>query len=140
MPDDKTNPPQPKPPVTMDGLVAQYVRLRDAIKDADDKHKQKMAPAKAHMDALNNALLARLNEIGGDSVATSAGTAYRTTRRNASIADAEAFRKFVIENEVFDIVDWRANAPAVDDFIKSEGTPPPGVSFSTAYTVGVRRA
>lgn len=127
-------------PQNIDELVSQYVRLRDKIKEAEDAHKAKLKNAKEHLENLNNTLLDRLNQLGGDSVKTQHGTVYRTTRRSATIADGDAFRQFVITNEAFDLVDWRANANAVDDFIKEQQAPPPGVNFSTAFTVGVRRA
>lgn len=127
-------------PETIDDLVSQYVRLRDKIKEAEDAHKAKLKDAKEYLEELNTRLLQRLNEVGGESVKTSSGTVYRTTRRSASIADGDAFRQFVINNEAFDLVDWRANANAVDDFIKEQQAPPPGVNFSTAFTVGVRRS
>ena len=127
-------------PENIDELVRRYVLLRDRIKEADDAHKSKLKDAKDHLEKLNNTLLARLNDVGGESVKTSHGTVYRTTRRTASIADGDAFRQFVISNEAFDLVDWKANANAVDDFIKQETAPPPGVNFTTAFTVGVRRS
>lgn len=129
-----------EPPQNIEELVEQFVKLRDRLKEADDDHKKKTKAAREYLDKLNGKLLERLNEIGGESVKTAAGTVYRTTRRSATIADGDAFRQFVIANEAFDIVDWRANATAVDDFIRSEGSPPPGVNFTTAFTVGVRRA
>jgi len=127
-------------PENIDELVGQYVKLRDKIKEADDAHKEKTKNARAYLELLNGRLLERLNDVGGDSVKTPHGTVYRTTRRSASIADGETFRQYVIENEQFDLVDWRANANAVDDFIKEQGVQPPGVNFSQAYTVGVRRS
>lgn len=127
-------------PESIDELVSQYVKLRDKIKEADDAHKRKLEPARAHLEKLNAHLLERLNDVGGESVKTAHGTVYRTTRRTASIADGDAFRGYVISKQLFDLVDWRANANAVDDFIKAKGVQPPGVNFTTAYTVGVRRA
>lgn len=127
-------------PENIDDLVAQMVKVRDKLKEADDAHKAKTKVARDYKEALEGKLLSKLNEVGGESVKTSSGTVYRTTRRSATIADGDAFRQFVIGNEAFDMVDWKANANAVDDFIKSEGSPPPGVNFTTAFTVGVRRA
>lgn len=127
-------------PDTIDALVEQMVKTRDRLKEADDAHKEKTKVARDYKERLEAALLAKLNEVGGESVKTAHGTVYRTTRRSATIADGAVFREFVIGNEAFDLVDWKANANAVDDFIKNEGTPPPGVNYSTAYTVGVRRA
>lgn len=130
----------PQLPETIDELVHQYVMLRDRIKKADDAHKERLKPAKEYQDALAARMLEKLNEMGGESVRTPHGTTYRTTRKSASIADGQAFRKYVIDSEGYDLVDWRANANAVEDFIKSEGTPPPGVNYSTSYTIGVRRS
>lgn len=127
-------------PDTIDALVEQMVKTRDKLKEADDAHKERTKVARDYKERLEAALLAKLNEVGGESVKTAHGTVYRTTRRSATIADGGTFREFVIGNEAFDLVDWKANANAVDDFIKNEGTPPPGVNFTTAYTVGVRRA
>lgn len=127
-------------PENIDDLVTQYIRLRDKLKEADEAHKEKTKNARAYLDLLNGKLLERLNDVGGDSVKTPHGTVYRTTRRSASIADGDSFRQYVIENEQFDLVDWRANANAVDDFIKENAVAPPGVNFSTAFTVGVRRS
>lgn len=127
-------------PENVDDLVGQFVRLRDKLKEADDAHKERTKVARSYLDMLNGKLLDRLNSLGGESVKTASGTVYRTTRRSASIADGDLFRQFVITNEAFDLVDWRANANAVDDYIKQETTPPPGVNFTTAFTVGVRRA
>lgn len=127
-------------PEDIDELVAKYVKLRDKIKEADDAHKKKTADAREFLDRMGNKMLEKLIAMGGESVKTKAGTVYRTTRRTASIADGQVFRQFVIDNVMYDIVDWKANANAVDDFIKSNGAPPPGVNFNTAYTVGVRRA
>jgi len=127
-------------PEGIDGLVDAMVKVRDKLKEADDAHKAKTAMARQLKERLEAELLAKLNEVGGESVKTSHGTVYRTTRRSATIADSGTFREYVINEGAFDLVDWKANANAVDDFIKNEGTPPPGVNYSTAYTVGVRRA
>lgn len=127
-------------PDNIEELVSQMVRLRDKLKEADDAHKAKTKAARDYKEQIEAKLLERLNEVGGESVKTSSGTVYRTTRRSASIADGDLFRSYVISSDAYDLVDWRANSNAVDDFIKSAGSPPPGVNFSQSYTVGVRRA
>jgi hypothetical protein len=127
------------PALPVDVLVGQYVKLRDRIKAAEAAEKEKMKPAKDYLQALNDRLLDALNQAGGDSIKTPQGTTYRTERKTASIADPVAFRDFVIANELFDVLDWKANAPAVADYIKEFGAEPPGIKYSIAYTVGVRR-
>lgn len=127
-------------PDNIDDLVHQYVTLRDKLRDADDKHKEKTKNAREYLEQLNSKLLERLNDVGGQSVKTEHGTVYRTTKKTASLADGAAFREFVKEHELFDLVDWRANANAIDDYIKENNAPPPGVNFSQHFQVGVRRS
>ena len=130
----------PTPPTTADQLVAQFVAIRDKIKEADDAHKARTKAARDYKDLLEGKLQDLLNLIGGDSVKTPHGTAYRTTRRTATIADGQAFRDYVTANSRYDLLDWKANASSVDDFIKDNQVPPPGINFALALTIGVRRA
>lgn len=125
--------------MTFDLMVERYVTLRDKLKEADDGHKAKTKAAREYLEKLNGQILAKLNEVGSDSTSTPHGTAYRTMRKSATIADGEAFRKFVIKGKLFDLVDWKANANAVSDFIDTNQAPPPGVNYSTTFLVGVRR-
>lgn len=120
-------------------LCDKYIRLRDAIKTADDAHKAKTAPARELLEKLNAQLLGILNTTGQDSAGTQFGTVYRTSRPTASLADPAEFKRFVIGGELWDLTDWRANAKAVEDFIREHGAPPPGVNYTQTFTVGVRR-
>ena len=120
--------------------VDQYVKLRDRIKALDDEHKARMKPFREMLEKLNGVLLQHLISVQGDSVRTGAGTVYRTEKKSASLADPEAFMRYVIENEVWDLLDRKANVTAVEDFISENKSPPPGVNFASRYEVGVRRA
>ena len=120
--------------------VAQYVALRDKIKAQDDAHKVAMKPAKETLDQLNSVLLAHLISLSVNSASTDGGTVYRTEKKSASLADAKAFMDYVIANQAWDLLDRKANTTAVEEFIKGNAAPPPGVNFSSTYVVGVRRA
>lgn len=119
--------------------VEQFIQLRDVIRTRDDDHKKAMAPLRETLEKLNAVLLAYLNDLNMNSANTDAGTVYRTEKKSASIADAEAFMKHVISNGAFDLLDRKANVSAVTDYIESNGVPPPGVNYSKTYVVGVRR-
>jgi hypothetical protein len=120
--------------------IEQYVKLRDTIKKLDDEHKKKMSPYRETLEKLNAVLLAHLHAINGDSVATEFGTVYKSEKKSASIADGTAFMDFVIANQAWDLLDRKANVIATEEFIKSVGTPPPGVNFSSTFVAGVRRS
>jgi hypothetical protein len=120
--------------------VAQYIQLRNKIKQMDDEHDAKMKPFKDALVQLNGIILAGIAAEGVESIATPLGTAYRYTKKSATIADGSEFRRFVIGSEAFDLVDWRANAKAVEDFINENGgNPPPGVNYNETALIGVRK-
>lgn len=123
----------------MDVLIGQYVKVRDRIEQADAAHKEKLKPVKELLERLNNQILDALNTAGGKSISTTNGTAYRTAKSSASIEDAVNFKDFVIANELWEMLDWRANKTAVEDYLKEYEAPPPGVKFSSVFVVGVRR-
>ena len=61
-------------------------------------------------------------------------------KSSATVTDPEAFRAYVKDMGDWDVCDLRANAPAVLEYIKANGTLPPGVKYNTFRTLGVRRA
>jgi hypothetical protein len=120
--------------------IGQFVKLRDKIGEIKKQQKDSLKPYNETLEQLNGVLLAHLNSVNGNSVSTDAGTVYKSEKKSASLADPEAFRKFVIENQLFDLIDWKANVTAVEDYIKEKEMAPPGVNFSSVTVAGVRRA
>lgn len=123
----------------IDQLVKKYIMLRDKLKESDDAHKAKTKPARELLEKMNGDLLEALRVAGGDSVSTEFGTVYKTTKKSATLLDADAFRNYVISNKLWDLADWKANSTAVSDYIDANTAPPPGVNYSTTFLVGVRR-
>jgi hypothetical protein len=99
-----------------------------------------MAPFNETLEQLNGLLLQHLNDLNTNSASTDNGTVYRTEKKAASLADADAFMKHVIATGDFDLLDRKANVSAVAEYIETNNVPPPGVNFSSTYVVGVRRS
>jgi hypothetical protein len=129
----------PTPAIDIEKRVEQYVALRDKIKALDDAHKTKLEPFRDALETLNGMLLAHLGTINADSVSTGAGTVYRTAKKSASLQDAEAFMAYVKTSNNWDLLDRKANAKAVEDYVTQHGSLPPGVKYSVMHVVGVRR-
>lgn len=119
--------------------IAEYVRCRDQIKVIEERHKTELAPLKELQDMLGGWLQSALDKAGADSIKSLAGTAYKTQKFTASLADPKAFMDFVIENALFDLMDRKANVTAVKEYVEQNGSLPPGVKLSAIETVGVRR-
>lgn len=122
-----------------DKRVDQFIKLRDKIKAIKEKHKEELAPFNEGLESLNSILLGHLNSVGADNVGTACGTVYKTAKKSASIADMDAFWTYVITQGAFDMVDKKANPTAVEEFIETNGAPPPGVNWNVVDVVGVRR-
>lgn len=136
-----TAPAAPVFPEKMSECIAQAVRLRDTLKRADDAHVKKTAAAREYLEQLKAVILAKLEASGEESSKTKEGTAYKSITSSATLADAALFREFIINTQQFDLVDMRANAKAISDWIDTvgKGNLPPGVNYSKIIKVGIRR-
>lgn len=132
---------QTKPVVnqTVDKRIAQYVALRDRIKEMDEAHDAAKKPLTAAMEEISGFLQQFLDDSGSESIKTKFGTCYSSVRYSASLLDAKAFMDYVISNEAFDLLDRRANVTAVKAYVEETGGLPPGCKLSAMRTVGVRR-
>jgi len=120
--------------------IGQYVECRDAIARAKDEFEKSIAPLVDLQNKLTGWLQRFMETNGATSIKSKQGTCYASTRYTASLADPEAFMKYVISNQQFDLLDRKANVTAVKDHVKEKGALPPGVNLSAIETIGVRRA
>lgn len=140
MPSPPTNVPAPNVGADLDKYIAKYIELRAKIKQLDDEHAAKMAPFRQALELLNLGFLNHLNGSNSDSAtARGVGTIYKKERKSATLADPAEFRRFIIGSELWDLVDWRANAPQVAAFLAENGAVP-GVNYTTSVDVGIRKA
>lgn len=120
--------------------IRQYRQLRDKINEMKARHEAEMKPLTSALLMLNNELLKHLTDIGGDSITVKGvGTAYKTVKATATIADAAEFKRHVIGTQSWDLADWRANSVQVAAFLTEHNVAPPGVNYRSVALVGVRR-
>lgn len=124
----------------MEKRTAQFIQVRDLIRKLEEEHKAVTKPLKEIQETLAGRIQQFMAANKLENLKTKAGTCYTTTRRTATLADPEAFMKYVIEHSAFDLMDRRANGTAVQDFVKKYNALPPGVNLNSIETVGVRRA
>lgn len=128
------------PAFNVEKRTDQLVRLRAEIDRLDKEHKDRMKPYKEMWEKLTGAMMAYLNDTNSQSVKTGAGTVFLSSRKTASLEDADAFMRYVVSNEAWDLLDRKANATAVADYIEEHDAPPPGVRFSVMETLNIRKA
>jgi hypothetical protein len=119
--------------------VEQYIQVRDAIKRLDEKWEKEKAPLLEIQQILSGKLEAALDASNAVNIKTEAGTFYKSTRYTASLADPDAFMNFVKQYDKFELLDRRANATAVRDYVAKSHQLPPGCNLSAIQSIGVRR-
>jgi hypothetical protein len=121
-------------------LIEKYISLRDQKEAAKKKFDEFM---KTHygdpMDAIEVQILDVLNQQGIDSLAAKSGSAYKKVNTSVTVGDASSFRRHVIGESAWDLIDWRANKTAVNDLVENGEELPPGLNRSTFISVGIRR-
>lgn len=121
-------------------MVEEYIALRDGKKKAEDVFEEWCkANFGTRMLELEGHLLATLNTLGLDSLASPSGTAYKLVTTSVTVADAREFRRHVIGLEDWDLIDWRANKTAINDKVEKGEDLPPGINRTTFVKVGIRR-
>ena len=120
--------------------VATYRKLRDSKDEIKARHAEELKPINDGLFKLETWLLSTLNDIGANSIKTESGTAYKSTITHAKISDWDASLKFVIENNLWHMLERRVSKTAVEEYIESKGTAPPGVEVNVEVRVNVRRS
>lgn len=126
-------------PEDMAKRVEQYIMVRDRLKQIDEEYDAKRKPFLEVQERLSGILRAFMETHNLENLKTDAGTCYTSVRHTASVADADLFMKYVIENGRFELLDRRANPTAVKAFVEETKQLPPGVNLNAVQTVGVRR-
>lgn len=127
--------------VTADMVIAKYVESRDEIaalkKDFEEK--------KREIDELQSKrarwLMGRLDEVGGESLKTKAGTVFIDYKESAKVSERETFFKWVGEDfeERSQFLNSAVNKTAVKQRLEDGETAPPGTDFVRIKDIKVRR-
>ena len=118
--------------------VLQFRKIRDKIKEIEERHKAELAPLQEVKERLSGVLDAFLIKTGQESAKTKDGTFFHSTRFTATVSDPGAFMHHVIDNQDWDLIERRASATAVKGFVEKKNHLPPGVNLNTITSVSVR--
>jgi len=123
----------------MEKRVGQYLALRDEIERIEKQHEEELKRPKELLHQLGGVIQKFMDDNGLKNMRTDAGTAVINTRWSAPLSDPDAFMRFVIENEQFDLLERRASQTAVRAYVDEHKALPAGVNLHALETVGVRR-
>lgn len=121
-------------------MVEHYVRLRDKRAEYKAEFDAKVQKIDLVLEKIEQKLMAHMNETGIESIRTGAGTAYRSIKSTASVADRDIFLDFVREHDAWELLETRAAKKAIEDYRAANDELPPGVNWSAVATINVRRS
>lgn len=121
-------------------LVEKYIAVRDKKGKIKAEYEGKVAELDAVLDKIEAVLLKTFQDTGMDSVKTASGTAYRSTRAQASIADWDTFLAHVQKHGAFELLERRCSKTAVEQYKAANDDIPPGVNWREEQVVNIRRS
>lgn len=120
-------------------LVEKYIDLRDKKKQLKEAHEAKVAAIDGLLDQIEAKLLQVFTDTGIESVRTDSGTAYKSTRSSASVADRDLFMEHVKRHGDWQLLEVRCAKTAVEQFKDANnGELPPGVNWRSEVVINIR--
>jgi hypothetical protein len=126
--------------VGFEALVERYVQLRDKKAELKAKYDGEVAHIERALEKCEQYMLAHLNEQGAESVKTKAGTFYKTQRTSVTVADWDAYFSWLRENDMWSMLEHRANKSAVEEYKAVHDDLPPGLNWRAEHVINVRRS
>lgn len=121
-------------------LLKLFIGLRDRRATRKAAYDDDDASDKEKQNKIEVEFLRRFQDRGIDNVsARDVGTAYKSTRSSATVADWEVVLDYVQNNEAWELLERRVNKTAVEQYKGAEGDLPPGVNWSETQVVNFRR-
>lgn len=126
--------------IKADELVLTYRRIRDAIHEKEEAHKEEIAALKVQQDVVSEALLALCNDQNLDSIRTAAGTVTRSTLTRYWTSDWGSMYEFIKERDAPFLLEQRIHNGNMRQFLEDNPEDLPiGLNADTKYVVRVRK-
>ena len=125
----------------LDELVKVYLTIRNERERMEAEWLVKDKELKAELDVLAQTFMITCNESNAKSIRTDYGTVMRKLNERYTVSDGTAFRKFVMDNEMPELLEARIAQANFKEFIaerKADGLPP-GVNVMREFTIVVRK-
>ena len=126
--------------VTIEQVVQKYIELRDEVDSIEAECAQRTAAARSTMKTLEAWVQAQINATGVQSFKTSAGIAYQDVVTSCKVSNGDALLDFVRENGLWHLLTKSVSKTAIAEYLKEEGSLPPGVDWSEIRVVKFRRS
>lgn len=125
---------------SVEEMVLAYRRIRDAIRDKEEQHKEELADLKEQLDVVAGALLDICNNLDVDSLRTEAGTVSRRVNTRYWTSDWDAMYRFIKEQDAPFLLEQRIHNSNMKQYLADNpGLLPVGLQADSKYIVQVRK-
>ena len=123
-------------------MIQQFIKLRDYVESQTKAFEETMKPYKAGMAAIEGAVSQQILELGGESIKTEFGMAYRTEVLAVKVADRETFFQFIVDDwgERSAFLTSAVTKETVKDWMEQNNALPPGLNVTKIYKTNFRRS
>lgn len=126
--------------IKIDKVVNTYIKLRDKKAAMKKVFDGETAAINEQLETLENFIMQKAQELGVDSFKTDAGTAYRYETVSATVADWDKSLAFIQEQGAWNLLEHRVSKKAVEEYKETHGEIPPGINYTSMFSIGVRRS
>lgn len=121
-------------------LLQLFIALRDRRAERKAEYQADDAGDRNKQEKIETEFLRRFGDRGIDNVsARGVGTAYRSTRVSATVADWDSLLGHIQDENAWELLERRVNKTAVEQFKELNEDLPPGVNWSESQVVNFRR-
>lgn len=124
---------------TTDTIIAAYLTLRKQKEALAAKYNEEQTALKKKMDRLEAWLQIKMHADNVNSIATDAGTAYKSTVEKATVSDMDALLDYIKENEAWHLLEKRVSTTGVRAILEEQQALPPGVNWYTGVNINIRK-
>ena len=126
--------------VTPDKLAKTYLRIRAERSMLSAKYKEDDGKLIRQMDTIKQAMLDHCEAHNVESVRTSEGLFFRSTKRKYWVSEWDAIHKLIVEENAPQLLDKRINQANMREFLEENpDLKPEGLEIEEEVTISVRK-
>ena len=127
-------------PYSVDRLTGVYIKIRSAIAEMKERHKEELSELEEKLEMVSEQLLEICNDQEVDSLRTSQGTVSRRVASRFWTSDWDSFYEFVKEHDAPYLLEQRIHKANMKQFLEENpDAVPMGLQTDNRYVIYVRK-
>ena len=126
--------------ITPDKLAKTYLRIRAERSMLSAKYKEEDGNLVRQLDIIKQAMLDHCEDHNVESVRTSEGLFFRSTKKKYWVSEWDAIHKLIVEENAPQLLDKRINQANMREFLEENpDLKPEGLEIEEEVTISVRK-